>query len=50
LVRADIPPGRYPVFVGLYDRDTGTRVPVQDAAGQPLGDSLFVGTVEVVPR
>jgi len=50
LVRADMPPGRYPVFVGLYDRDTGTRVPVQDAAGQPLGDSLFVGTVEVVPR
>lgn len=50
LVRADMPPGRYPVFVGLYDRDTGTRVPVQDVAGQPLGDSLLVGTVEVVPR
>jgi len=50
LVRADMPPGRYPVFVGLYDRDTGKRVPVQDAAGRPLGDSLLVGTVEVVPR
>lgn len=50
LVRADVPPGRYPVFVGLYDRDTGRRVPVRDAAGRPLGDSLFVGTVEVRPH
>lgn len=50
LVKADMLPGRYPVFVGLYDRDTGMRLPVQDAVGQPLGDSLFVGTVEVRPR
>lgn len=50
LVSMDVPPGRYPVFVGLYDRNSGMRVPVQDAAGWPLGDSLLVGTVEVGSR
>ncbi len=46
-VAADLPPGRYGVEVGLYDPATGVRLPVTDAAGNPLGDRVLLGPVAV---
>ncbi len=43
----DLPPGHYPVSLGLYDPITGERLPLTaNGARQPL-DSLVVGEVEV---
>ena len=36
----DLPPDDYRLVVGLYQPDTGERLPVLDGAGVPLGDSL----------
>ncbi|MCS6845733.1 MAG: YfhO family protein [Caldilineales bacterium] len=36
------PPGRYLLFIGLYDPATGQRLPVFDAAGQPIGDQVLL--------
>jgi len=36
----DLPPDDYRLVVGLYQPDTGERLPVLDEAGVPLGDSL----------
>ncbi len=46
-VDADLPPGQYPIEVGMYDPGTGARLPVVDAAGNPLGDRLLLGPVTV---
>lgn len=46
-VAADAPPGSYRLEVGLYGLVDGLRLPVLDAAGQPLGDALTLGTVRV---
>ncbi len=35
-----LPPGDYRLVVGLYRADTGERLPLWDAAGTPVGDSL----------
>ncbi len=37
-LRADAPAGDYTVFVGLYDRDGGSRAPLYDANGARLSD------------
>ncbi|MBI2911348.1 MAG: hypothetical protein HYY05_04340, partial [Chloroflexi bacterium] len=39
--------GRYRLLVGLYDPETGARVPV--TAGGEVSDSLFVGEIELGP-
>ncbi len=36
---ADLPAGEYKVVGGWYRRDTGERLPVTDASGQPLPDA-----------
>ena len=36
---ADLPPGDYRVMLGLYNFETGERLPVRDASGAPLGDA-----------
>ncbi|MBN1136457.1 MAG: glycosyltransferase family 39 protein [Anaerolineae bacterium] len=38
-------PGRYDLLVGFYDEATGDRLPLFDAAGQPLGDTLLLRQV-----
>jgi len=48
-VRPEAAPGAYTLHLGLYDAVTGARLPVYDAAGQPLGDSLRLTTVQVRP-
>ena len=36
-----LPPGEYSLFMGLYDPQTGERLPIRDAFGTPLPDSEF---------
>ena len=44
---AGLPEGWYTILVGLYDEDTGLRLPVLDAAGQVVGDSLVLEQVRL---
>ena len=39
--------GSYPVWVGMYDMDSGERLPIADAQGQPLGTSLLLTRLRV---
>ena len=41
-VNLDAPPGEYWIEIGFYDPLDGTRLPVTDADGQPLGDRLLL--------
>jgi hypothetical protein len=50
VVPPQLPPGHYPLVVGLYAAEDGQRLPVQTAGGQPLGDSCVLVTLEVVAR
>jgi 4-amino-4-deoxy-L-arabinose transferase-like glycosyltransferase len=43
----ETPPGAYPLIVGLYDPQTGERLPVLDQDGSPLGDSVRLAEVMV---
>lgn len=36
----DLPPGDYRVSLGLYNFESGARLPVRDAQGADLGDAL----------
>jgi len=42
IVPAGIPPGEYRLAVGLWRMAEGERLPVRDAAGNELGDSIFI--------
>ena len=44
---ADISPGRYPVHVGLYDPQTGERVPLSIAGIRQPSDALLVGWLTI---
>ncbi|MBC7250096.1 MAG: hypothetical protein H5T62_07415, partial [Anaerolineae bacterium] len=46
----DVPPGEYPLLVGMYELDSGQRLPVYGADGAALGDGLTIQTVEVAER
>jgi hypothetical protein len=48
-VRPEAVPGAYALHIGLYDAVTGARLPVYDAKGQPMGDSLRLATAQVRP-
>jgi hypothetical protein len=41
--------GDWSIVIGLYDPQTGQRVPFTDAAGHELGDELTVATLHVAP-
>jgi 4-amino-4-deoxy-L-arabinose transferase-like glycosyltransferase len=43
----DLPPGHYSVWAGLYSYPDVVNVPVLDAAGNPTGDRVMLGGVEV---
>jgi len=43
----DLPAGSYRIFAGLYDARTGQRLPVLNAAGEPIDNELSIATVEV---
>jgi hypothetical protein len=42
-----IPPGSYPMWVGLYDPATMERLPIVAADGRPIGDAVELLSVEV---
>lgn len=45
---ADLPAGAYRVLVGLYNFETGARLPVSDGAtGDALGDAYQLGVIQV---
>ncbi len=46
---ADLKPGTYRIIVGLYDPQTGQRLPLLDAAGKEVGNEVVVATVQVGP-
>jgi hypothetical protein len=43
----DIPPGRYPVHLGLYDPDSGARLALSVGGERQPNDALLVGWVTV---
>jgi hypothetical protein len=43
------PPGEYPVIVGLYDPQTGERLPVSGSDANEWGNAIYLGTVQVLP-
>jgi hypothetical protein len=47
LLPHDLGNGEYKLVVGLYDPDTGERLPLIDAKGNPVGDSVPLGTIKV---
>lgn len=52
----DMPPGEYQIYIGLYTCDTlpagecgnGDRLPVSDAAGNPVGDEVPLAKIQIV--
>jgi hypothetical protein len=46
----DVPPGNYPLEVGLYQADTFTRLDVLDQAGNPVGSSVTLTRVDVIEK
>ena len=46
-IHADAPPGRYPLYLAVYDGETGARLPVLDAAGQPIDDKVQLSELVV---
>ena len=46
-LKADTPPGDYPVLVGMYRPDTGLRLDVLDGAGQPVANFIKLTTVTI---
>ena len=48
-LKPDLPPDRYTLRLGMYLPPDGPRLPVLDQAGQPNGDFVELGTLEVRP-
>ena len=47
-IPADLPPGRYVLYAGLYDPTTMARLPAADAQGYPFAnDAIPLATLEV---
>lgn len=46
-VNSDAPPGTYQVLIGLYDRESGERLEVYSADGQPVGNGLGISEIYV---
>ncbi len=46
-LKADTPPGDYPVLVGMYRPDTGLRLDVLDEAGQPVANFVKLAAVKI---
>jgi 4-amino-4-deoxy-L-arabinose transferase-like glycosyltransferase len=44
-----VPPGKYRLALGLYNRDDNVRWAAADRSGQPLGDHIILGEIEVTP-
>jgi uncharacterized membrane protein len=42
-------PGPLQIEIGMYNPQTGARLPVLDASGNPAGDRIILGTITVQP-
>lgn len=49
VLETGVPPGAYLLEAGLYDPETGVRLPVLDAAGQIIADRALLAPVSVEP-
>jgi 4-amino-4-deoxy-L-arabinose transferase-like glycosyltransferase len=48
VIPADTPPGKYELWIGMYDPTNGKRVPQTDLLGtEPPSDHYVLGTIEV---
>jgi 4-amino-4-deoxy-L-arabinose transferase-like glycosyltransferase len=47
VVQPDAPPGEYVIEVGMYEAETGQRLPVLDEEGQVQGDRVLLGKMVV---
>jgi hypothetical protein len=47
-IPSDLPSGRYQVWAGLYAYPDIVNVPILDVAGNPAGDRVLLGEMEVV--
>jgi 4-amino-4-deoxy-L-arabinose transferase-like glycosyltransferase len=45
-----IPAGTYQLTMGVYDWQTGMRIPVLEKMGQPVDDQIILGEIEVLNR
>lgn len=43
-----VPAGDYTLTLGVYDWQTGDRIPVLDTMGQPISDQIYLGTIIVL--
>jgi len=48
LVGEGTPSGRYELVVGMYEPESGERLPIVDEGGVAIGDDVSLGMVEVV--
>jgi len=46
-IAPDVPAGQYTIALGMYDADTGERLPVSDAEGNLLGDHVWLSRIGV---
>lgn len=46
----EVPPGEYRLVVGVYDPESGERLPISDGGERAMGDSLLLARVRVVSR
>jgi hypothetical protein len=46
-VPCDTPPGEYPLILGVYDPATLAPLPAYDAAGNPVGNQVYLTTLFV---
>jgi 4-amino-4-deoxy-L-arabinose transferase-like glycosyltransferase len=49
LTLENVPPGKYRLALGMYNRADNGRWAAVDRSGQPLGDRIIVGEIEVTP-
>lgn len=49
LLPPEMVPGDYEMLVGMYDPETLERLSVFDASGQRIGDSISLGSVQLLP-
>ena len=49
-VRADAPPGRYGLYVGLYDPSTGQRLAIDTSHGTAMAGRLYLGDITIATR
>jgi len=46
----DAPPGQYQLVVDLYTEETFERLPVVDAAGNPIDDKVHIADLEIIRK